>query len=488
MRKTLTALTLLACLFLHKRPAEALTNFPTSLDSNTTLFQVAIGDTVSEAHHNNLKDAILALEAKLGTDGSAVATSLDYLVTNPASVDPGHSHTGTSVSFEDGDATTPGLVFGNPVTDSTTGLFHDAVGEIAVSSQGVEIVRVGFNGVSILDATGADFPLDVAGVVRIQGANSLCFGGTGASDNDTCIARSAAHVASLAGSLIVQDQAVGDNSLVIRGVNSKTGEFARIFLTSGDTQPIYEITETGVHFFGVGGSTAPDTNLFRSTADTLRTDDSFIVGTNLSVLGLGTQSIGGAASVVNLANSVVTITDAATNLVTVDDVTNFVFSTGTGTKFGTATTQKIAFYNATPVAQPSSTAELKGGVLSALGFVPDGSATALDLDGGNFTTTGTVTIGSSGAAITRTLTGSASLDFAAPGAVPGCSADLTVTVTNAALGNPVVLGVPNASVADLTQQFTAWVSATNTVTVRNCQFANAAANPAAGTFNIRVIQ
>ena len=37
-----------------------------------------------------------ALEAKVGVDDSAVVTSLDYLLKNAASVDPGHKHT-TSV-------------------------------------------------------------------------------------------------------------------------------------------------------------------------------------------------------------------------------------------------------------------------------------------------------------------------------------------------------------------------------------------------------
>jgi hypothetical protein len=81
----------------------------------------------------------------------------------------------------------------------------------------------------------------------------------------------------------------------------------------------------------------------------------------------------------------------------------------------------------------------------------------------------------------------ATLDFAAPGAVPGCSADLTITVTNSALGDPVILGVPNGSIADATQFLFAWVSAAGTVKIRSCQLANAAANPASGTFSIKVL-
>ena len=55
------------------------TNYPTSIDVYTPKIS---GDTVSETHINNVEDAIEALEAKVGADSSAVATSLDYLVKN----------------------------------------------------------------------------------------------------------------------------------------------------------------------------------------------------------------------------------------------------------------------------------------------------------------------------------------------------------------------------------------------------------------------
>lgn len=54
---------------------------------------------------------------------------------------------------------------------------------------------------------------------------------------------------------------------------------------TGDTQSRYLVEADGATYWGPGGSTAPDTKLYRSAADTLRTDDSFIVGTNLTVSG-----------------------------------------------------------------------------------------------------------------------------------------------------------------------------------------------------------
>lgn len=66
------------------------TNFPTSLDSYTNRTN---GQTIDASHVDNLQDAVEAVEAKVGIDGSAVTSSLDYKVTNTSSINPGHKHT-----------------------------------------------------------------------------------------------------------------------------------------------------------------------------------------------------------------------------------------------------------------------------------------------------------------------------------------------------------------------------------------------------------
>lgn len=55
--------------------------FPEGLDGDIELYHVEneVDDILAE-HHNALKDAIKALEAKVGVDLSAVQTSLDYIV------------------------------------------------------------------------------------------------------------------------------------------------------------------------------------------------------------------------------------------------------------------------------------------------------------------------------------------------------------------------------------------------------------------------
>jgi len=80
-------------------------NFPTSLDSLTNPDASDYLHSVSHSsQHSNANDILEALEAKVGIDGSAVATSLDYLLKNSSSSNPGHKHTladgATDVSSE----------------------------------------------------------------------------------------------------------------------------------------------------------------------------------------------------------------------------------------------------------------------------------------------------------------------------------------------------------------------------------------------------
>jgi len=55
-------------------------NYPTSLDNFSD--KTALVDSPMAAHINNIQDVVQVLEAKVGIDSSAVATSLDYKVNN----------------------------------------------------------------------------------------------------------------------------------------------------------------------------------------------------------------------------------------------------------------------------------------------------------------------------------------------------------------------------------------------------------------------
>lgn len=86
--------------------------------------------------------------------------------------------------------------------------------------------------------------------------------------------------------------------------------------------------------------------------------------------------------------------------------------------------------------------------------------------------------------LAKTLTATATLDFDLTAVN---SQDLTITVTGAAVGDPVAIGVDAASIpADIT--WFGWVSAPNTVTVRGSRVGGGGAgDPASGTFRASVI-
>lgn len=76
---------------------------------------------------------------------------------------------------------------------------------------------------------------------------------------------------------------------------------------------------------------------------------------------------------------------------TINDGVDFAVGTSSGTKIGTATTQKLGFFGATPVDKPGSTEDIKDALVS-LGFIADSGATPLNLDSGAFSC-GAATIG-----------------------------------------------------------------------------------------------
>lgn len=81
------------------------------------------------------------------------------------------------------------------------------------------------------------------------------------------------------------------------------------------------------------------------------------------------------------------------------------------------------------------------------------------------------------------ISATATLDF--PSTTSTTVSDLTITVTGAAVGDVVAIGVPNGSTTT-TGEFTGWVSASNTVKIRYSP--KATEDPASGTFKATVIK
>lgn len=92
-----------------------------------------------------------------------------------------------------------------------------------------------------------------------------------------------------------------------------------------------------------------------------------------------------------------------------------------------------------------------------------------------------------GATVTDILTGTASLDYS-QAAGNACEV-LTITVTGAADGDDVSLGVPNALSADnATSTFFGWVSASNTVSVKRCVIDADGDEPLAATVRATIVK
>lgn len=98
------------------------------------------------------------------------------------------------------------------------------------------------------------------------------------------------------------------------------------------------------------------------------------------------------------------------------------------------------------------------------------------------TSTGSLSISTTGTACDGLWSATATLDF---GSIAAASqADLTLTVTGASVGDSVTLGLPAAPTSGIV--FNAWVSAANTVTIRATNITAAAIDPASATYRATV--
>jgi microcystin-dependent protein len=79
-----------------------MTTFPTALQDLDATRGSASDPTSAPDHaaHHALEDATIeAIQAKLGINGSADASSIDYLLKSVLSINPGHKHTATSLTI-----------------------------------------------------------------------------------------------------------------------------------------------------------------------------------------------------------------------------------------------------------------------------------------------------------------------------------------------------------------------------------------------------
>ena len=150
----------------------------------------------------------------------------------------------------------------------------------------------------------------------------------------------------------------------------------------------------------------------------------------------------------------------------------FVGNVGIGT---TAPTARLTLGAGTATA---NTSPLK---FSAGTNLTTAEAGALEWDGTNLFLT---TSGAVRQTINQGLTATATLDF--PSTANDSFSTLTIAIANAALNDVVSLGLPDGSVPAAATNFSAWVSAANTVTVRFTNNSGVAQDPASGSFKVFV--
>ena len=263
---------------------------------------------------------------------------------------------------------------------------------------------------------------------------------------------------------------------------------------TGTTLTLTSLTEGNVPFIAGGGLVTGSTNLNYSTNTGVLTvggagqgafaddgDINIFSNSKSSLIGLGAvDSFGDFFVMTDLASS----TTLTSTIIMFGQPGQFIISNSTGFQYvaeNTATGGRSTYYNELSVLH--TTISGGGPGVGDAGFMTaDGPITSAS------TMTALAVTINGGAPITGHLTATASLDFSATAA--GACDLLTVTVAGAADGDPVSLGVPTALAAsDNYQNFTAYVSAANTVTVKRCNLLNlvtALSNPAAATVRVDV--
>ena len=143
----------------------------------------------------------------------------------------------------------------------------------------------------------------------------------------------------------------GNEIVYVQGIAQNGAPAATEFPTT--TQDIANLGESG-------GDPTFDSVIFSgSSSGETTVVATAIAGTNTLTLPAATDTLVGKATTDTLTNKTLTAPVVGTTL-TMADAANIVLNATTGTKIGTATSQKLAFYNSTPVVQPAATGSVTG--------------------------------------------------------------------------------------------------------------------------------
>ncbi|MBI2624803.1 MAG: hypothetical protein HYW70_00485, partial [Candidatus Nealsonbacteria bacterium] len=141
----------------------------------------------------------------------------------------------------------------------------------ATSGGLLHIYKPGTDILTILNNGNVGIASSTPGAVLSVGGDVLIGSGS------TIYAKNLRPVADNAGSL-------GSSSLRYQSVELDTVTGLRLWNSAGDANALAQLTGTSLNF-GAGGGTALDTNLYRSSANVLKTDDGFIAFASSTIVG-----------------------------------------------------------------------------------------------------------------------------------------------------------------------------------------------------------
>ena len=161
------------------------TNFPgTSIDSFPTH---ATGDVIQASYDNNEQDAIVALETKVGVNGSATSSTFDYKLSGVTGSDKAVSKTGTETLTNKTLSTGTKVLLGS---DATNDIYYNGGSGVLTRlpvGTALQVLRVNSGATALEYATPAavvNASSTVAGIVEIATAAEItagtATGGTGA--------------------------------------------------------------------------------------------------------------------------------------------------------------------------------------------------------------------------------------------------------------------------------------------------------------------
>jgi hypothetical protein len=166
--------------------------------------------------------------------------------------------------------------------------------------------------------------------------------------------------------------------LDVRAQGALSTDIAFRVRNSADTANLFDVQGDGVTnvrtriLCGFSGMTSTGGALHVYAGNSSDNVARFFNTSGLSFLNIRTSSNGGAIELNDATGSAgVTLNGIFSNAITLADSRNIVFGTGAGTKIANATNQKFAFWNATPIVQPTTAVTASTFVTNTSGILND---------------------------------------------------------------------------------------------------------------------